>query len=181
MKKTLILAVCLTASLALSATARADKNREPIPTPEVIVFELAPTPTPVMPKPTPTPEVHFTDHGISQKAIDEAASIFWADCNTDDEKLCVAAVAVNRLCHGYPFGDTLEGILEAKSEWNHGHISDRNREKAKQFLNMALTQYVDGDFAGLAIPSTALYITRDELTRKLVLLDINFKEVYRIK
>ena len=102
MKKTFILAVCLTASLALSATARADENPAPIPTPQVVVFELVPTPTPVMPQPTPTPEVYFKDHQISQKAIDEAASIFWADCNTDNEKLCVAAVAVNRLCHGYP-------------------------------------------------------------------------------
>lgn len=82
---------------------------------------------------------------------------------------------------GIPFGDTLEGILEARSEWNHGHVSDRNREKAEQYLNMALTQYVDGDYAGLAIPSTAVYISRDSTTRKLVLYDINFDEVYRIK
>lgn len=174
MKKLVLLGLALVAETAMTATARADEA--PTPTPEVIFFEAIPTPTPEPPQ----RGVHYNEHEISAEAIDEMASIFWADCNTDEEKLCFAAVAVNRLVYGDPFGDTLEGVLSAKGEFNHGHISDKNREKAKRFLNMALTQYVDGEYAGLLIPSIAVYIGRDKETRKLVLYDIDFTEVYRM-
>lgn len=172
------LAVALT-GLATDAKADDGQNPMPTPTPEIVDIIMIVTPTP--PPPVDTREVHYIEHNISKKVIDEMAAIFWADCNSDAEKLCVAAVAVNRWLHGDPFDDNLEDILSAESEWNHGHISDRNRDKAERFLNRALTQYVDGLWSGINIPSSAVYISRDDSSNKLVFYDINFREVYRMK
>ena len=135
-----------------------------------------PTPTP----PVDTREVHYNEHDLSSKIIDEMASIFWADCNNDTEKKYYAAVVVNRMNHGAPFDTTLEGVLSAKGEFNHGRISDRNREKARRFLNIALTQFSDNMYAGLKIPSNAVYVSRDDATNKLVFYNIAWNEVYRL-
>ena len=177
MKNVSLLCMMLVTLFATTVSAKADELPPPTPTPEIIVFKS-------VPKPTPTPpvrEIHYTEHEISQEVIDEQASIYWKDCNTDEEKLAFSAVAVNRLVYGEPFDDNLEDILKAKSEWNHGHISDRNRDKAKRYLNMALTQYVDGDYAGILIPSGAVYVGRDDSSNKLVFYNINWEEVYRLK
>lgn len=178
MKKLLMMlavAACMTGSVA-----HADETMPtPTPTPQIVDIKIIVTPTP--PPPVDNREIHYNEHNISQKAIDELASIFWADCNNDEEKMCVAAVAVNRLIHGKPFGDNIEDILAATSEWNHGHISDRNREKAVRYLNKALTQFADGEYAGLKIPSGAVYISRDDSSNKLVFYNILMQEVYRLK
>ena len=170
----LAVAACMTGSVAQAE----ESNPMPTPTPEMVDIKIIVTPTP--PPPVDNREIHYIEHDISSKAIDELASIFWADCNTDEEKMCVAAVAVNRLNHGMPFGTNIEDILSAESEWNHGHISDRNREKAVRYLNKALTQFVDGEYAGLKIPSTAVYISRDKSSHKLVFYNIDMKEIYRL-
>lgn len=177
MKKIALLCLALAAASVGTTKAKADEMPQPTPTPEIIVFELVPEPTPAPPK----REVHYADHNLSQDVIDEQASIFWADCNDDQEKLCFAAVAVNRLVHGDPFGTDLEDILSAESEWNHGRISDRNRDKAERFLNMALTQFVDGDYAGILVPPGAVYVSRDDSSGKLVFYSINFEELYRLE
>ena len=181
MKKFALLCLALAAVATVSATARAEESLDPMPTatPQVVDIVMIVTPTP--PPPVDTREIHYIEHSISQKAIDEMASIFWQNCNTDLEKQCYAAVAVNRVLHGNPFNDTLEEVLSAKGEFEHGHISDRNREKAKRFLNFALTQYVDDLYAGLQVPSSAVYVSRDDSSNKLVFYDINWKEVYRLK
>lgn len=154
--------------------AMADGQPQPTPAVEWIYLEAVPTATP-----TPPPrEIHYNEHPLTQDEIDEMAAIFWADCNTDEEKLCYAAVAVNRLVHGAPFGDDLNSILKAKSEWNHGKVSDRNRKKAERFLNMALTQFVDGEYAGILVPPGAVYVSRE--SGKLVFYNANFEEAYRL-
>lgn len=181
MKKFALLCLALAAVATMSATARADDGQDPMPTatPQVVDIKMVVTPTPM--PPVDTREIHYIEHSISKKAIDEMASIFWADCNSDIEKQYIAAVVVNRMLHGDPFDDTLEEVLSAKGEFNHGHISDRNRDKAKRYLNFALTQYVDGEYAGFYLPSTAVYVSRDDSSNKLVFYDITWKEVYRLK
>lgn len=181
MKKFVLLCLALAAVATVSATARADDGQNPLPTstPQVVDIIMIVTPTPQ--PPVDTREIHYIEHSISQKSIDEMASIFWQNCNTDLEKQCYAVVAVSRMLHGSPFDDTLEEVLSAKGEFEHGHISDRNRDKAKRFLNFALTQYVDNQFAGLYVPSSAVYVSRDDSSDKLVFYDINWKEVYRLK
>lgn len=181
MRKFALLCLALAAVATMSATARADDGLDPLPTPMPQVVDIIMIVTPTPPPPVDTREIHYIEHSISQKAIDEMAAIFWADCNTDLEKQCFAAVAVNRMVHGDPFDSTLEEVLSAKGEFNHGHISDRNREKAKRFLNFALTQYVDGEYAGLQVPSSAVYVSRDDSSNKLVFYNINWQEVYRLK
>lgn len=179
MKKFALLFLALAAVATVSATAKADDGQDHLPTatPQVVDIKIIVTPTP----PPPVLERHYIEHDISQEAIDEMASIFWADCNTDEEKMCFAAVAVNRWLHGVPFGNTLEDVLSAKGEFNHGHISDRNREKAKRYLNMALTQYVDDLYAGIKVPRGAVYVSRDDSSNKLVFRNINWQEIFRLK
>ena len=156
------------------ATALAEDEPQPTPAVEWIFLEAIPTATPT----PPVREIHYREHPLTQDEIDEMAAIFWEDCNTDEEKLCYAAVAVNRLVHGAPFGDDLNSILKAKSEWNHGKVSDRNRKKAERYLNMALTQFVDGEYAGILVPPGAVYVSRE--SGKLVFYNANFEEAYRL-
>lgn len=181
MKKLVLFCVALAAVASMSATALADDGQDPMPTPTPQVVDIRIIVTPTPPPPVDTREVHYIEHSISQKAIDEMASIFWQCCNTDLEKQCYAAVVVNRMVHGSPFDDTLEDVLSAKGEFEHGHISDRNREKAKRYLNYALTQFVDDKYAGIQVPSSAVYVSRDDSSNKLVFYNINWQEVYRLK
>ena len=158
------------------ATALAEDEPQPTPAVEWIFLEAIPTATPT----PPVREVYYREHELSQDEIDEMAAIFWQNCNTDEEKQCYAAVAVNRLVHGGVFGDSLEDILSADSEWAHGKVSDRNREKAVRFLNMALTQFVDGDYAGIPVPPGVVYVSRDDASDKLVFYNAKFEEAYRL-
>lgn len=134
-----------------------------------------PTPEPTKP---PRREISYNEFPQDDETVDACASVYWAECNTDDEKLAVTQLIANRAAHGAPFADTIKDCALQGHEFNRGRISDRNRELARVNLNKVQTQ-AGGDYAGITVPTTALYMRREG--RTLVLLDENYDEVWRDK
>ena len=159
---------------------RAQAEQETEATPQVIVIEMIPTPTPE-PPPTSVPtqpprKPAYHEYEWSASTIDAVASVFWSECNTDAEKLAVAQLIYNRSVDGAPFETTIEAVAMQGSEFNRGHISDKNRDKARTYLNKVMTQAL-GEWAGIDVPTTALYMRRE--SGALVMLDSDFNEVWR--
>ncbi|MEG1523977.1 MAG: hypothetical protein RR475_03000 [Clostridia bacterium] len=151
---------------------------------EIVVIDVAPMPSPspalpapATPEPTPGKKLVYMEKDWTQEEIDAAASVYWADCNSAAEKQAVTVVFFNRLRHGAPFADNLEDVIKQKGEFNHGRISDKNRNMAEYCLNKAWTQY-NGFDAGLNIPDTALYVGRENGV--MVLKDGEFQPVYTV-
>ncbi len=141
--------------------------------PEIIVIDVLPTPTPTAP---PTIEPACREYEWDSGTIDALASVYWAECNTDAEKLAVTKLIVNRAAAGAPFASTIEGAAMQGKEFNRGHISDRNRALARVNLNRVQTQ-ADGEYAGVTVPRSAVYMGRD--SGVLVMYDAAWTEVWR--
>ena len=157
----LILALFL---LALIAVAVRVTNAEVEP--EVVVFEILPTPTPTpfpTSEPIATPEpvrnAAYREFDWPQSTIDALASVYWAECNTPQEKLAVTVLICNRWLYGPPFGASIEAVIAQRGEFQTGHVSDANRDLARVHLNRWLTQYY-GDYAGIDVPRSAVYMAR---------------------
>ena len=139
--------------------------------PEIVIIEIVPTPTPVMvtptpappatatPEPTAEPEIAYHAYSWPNSTIDIFAAIYWAECNTDAEKLAVTALIFNRVKYGKPFAGTAEAAARQRGEFNRGHISDRNRALARVNLNKCRTQE-GGEYAGIDVPYSAIYMAR---------------------
>ena len=141
-----------------------------------VVFTVAPTPTPAPPPPAKPRQVHYTEYSWDDEVVDALASIYWAECNTDAEKLAVTQLIYNRSVYGAPFKSGILGAAMQGKEFNRGHISDRNRENAVVNLNKVLTQ-AEGSYAGISVPASALYMRREG--RVLVMLNAEWEEVWR--
>jgi len=159
-----ILIVLLIAILVLILTgtqfarARADEQEQP----EIVIITIAVTPVPTprpTPAPTPKPTLCYNEYEWESATIDAVASVYWAECNTAQEKLAVTALLFNRWLYGPPFGASIEEVIAQPGEFNTGHISDKNRELACINLNKVLTQYY-GDYAGIDVPRSAVYMDR---------------------
>lgn len=175
MKRYLTALLALFLFLGIYSPVKADYDDEPV---EIVVIELVEQIPEKAPKYTPTPQIYEWD----SKLVDSLAEIFWAetgkDKNADTEKFLITQLIFNRLRYGYPFADTLYGITTQRGEFNHGKVSDKNREKAKDYLNLCQSQY-DGYFQGLALPNTAIYMSRTS-GGDLQFFDENWNVVYRI-
>lgn len=136
--------------------------------PETVMFWIVPTPTP---EPAPTmPPKPYVEYEWSEAEIDGLASVYWAECNTDAEKLAITKVILNRASFGHPFKTGIVGAIYQRGEFNRGRVSDRNRENARNNLNRIMN--------GLCtVPDSAVYVSRNG--RTMVLYDINWKEVWR--
>ena len=143
--------------LVFSIHARADE-------PETVFLDIVPTPA-------PTPNVYqwtIEKQDWSEAEIDGLASIYWAECNTDTQRKVYTAVVWNRANYGQPFPRGLVAVMYQKGEFNRGRVSDRNREKAQEYLDQC--------YAGMVtIPTSAVYISREGNTMRLY--DINWKLV----
>ena len=175
MKHYLSALVTLFLFLGLAPNVKADYDDAP---PEIFVIELIDQPEIEAPKFTPTPQVYEWE----SKVIDSLAEIFWAETGkgmrADTEKFLITQLIFNRLRYGAPFADTLYGIMEQKHEFNHGKISDKNREKARDYLNLCQSQQ-DGYFQGLALPNSAIYMGRN-VYGELQFYDENWNIVYKV-
>ena len=129
----------------------------------------------IVPTPAPTPIIYpwtVEKQNWSEAEIDGLASIYWAECNTDTQRKVYTAVIWNRSNYGTPFPPGLVAVMYQKGEFNHGRVSDRNREKAREYLDQC--------YAGvLTIPKSAVYISREGNTMRLY--DINWSLVMVVK
>ncbi len=170
---TLLISVLL---LGLVGKSFAD---EPAPPPTIIIVSVAPTPTPdPLPAPTtPSPApLAYREYIWPQSTLDAVAAIYWAECNTAEEKLAVTQLLANRAAHGAPFADTIEGCAMQGREFNRGRVSNRNRDLAEVNLNKVQTQ-ATGEYAGITVPASAVYMRRENGV--LVMLDFEMQEVWR--
>ena len=138
--------------------------------PETVMLWPVPTSTPTLPPvlltPTPRPYVPYE---WSSAEIDALASVYWAECNTDPEKLAVTQLILNRASFGAPFKSGIVGAVHQKGEFNRGRISDRNRENARANLDRCMN--------GLCpVPASAVYMSRSG--RTLIFYDIGWNEVW---
>lgn len=136
--------------------------------PETVMLWPVPTATP---EPVPTmPPKPFIEYEWSEAEIDGLASVYWAECNTDAEKLAVTKLILNRANYGNPFKTGIVAVIYQRGEFNRGRISDRNRENARNNLNRIMN--------GLCtVPDSAVYMSRNG--RTLVFYDISWNEVFR--
>ena len=178
LKKILIFASILLVFL-FCAAALADEEPEIIDLVPVDKTLLKPIPTP------PPKKIHIESYTWSSIDIDAVASVFWAETGSGDqnntllEKRAIAYVIYNRYLYGDPFDNSsIAAICKQKGEFNYGRVSDRNRKIAENALNSAKSQ-ADGYYTGDEIPTTAMYIGRDD--GDLVLYDIHWQSVYRIE
>lgn len=153
----IVILIILTISMLVS---RADT--------EEVFLDIVPTPKP---EPIIYPWV-VEKQNWSEAEIDGLASIYWAECNTDTQRKVYTAVIWNRARYGSPFPSGLVAVMYQRGEFNHGRVSDRNREKAREYLDQC--------HAGvMTIPKSAVYISREGNTMRL--FDINWKLVLVVK
>lgn len=171
MKRILLALVALFLFLGATPVMADD---EPV---EIVVIELVEPTYEKAQKYISTPKIYDWD----SKVVDSLAEIFWAETGrgqyADTEKLLITQLIFNRLRYGSPFADTLYGVMNQKGEFNHGKISDKNRQKAIDYLNLCQSQY-DGYFQGLALPTSAIYMGR--IGSDLIFYDDCWNAVYQI-
>lgn len=135
---------------------------------EVVFIDIVPTPA-------PDPIVKEWDipkQDWSESEIDGLASIYWAECNNDRQRKAYTAVIWNRARYGEPFPTGLTAVMYQRGEFNHGRVSDRNREKAQEYLDQMAAGFC-------TIPQSAVYISREGNTLRLY--DISWSLVMVVK
>lgn len=129
--------------------------------PEEVYLDIVPTPV-------PAPIIYpwtVEKQNWTEAEIDGLASIYWAECNTDIQRKAYTAVIWNRARYGSPFPSGLVAVMYQRGEFNHGRVSDRNRDKAREYLDQCCAGV-------LTIPQSAVYISREGKTMRLY--DINW-------
>jgi len=118
--------------------------------------------------------------------IDQLASIYWAETGangprTAQEKLYITQCIWNRAHYGNPFPDDLTEVCRQKGEWNHGRISDRNREAARANLDKVRSQ-AEGRYQGIdPNAEMAIYMTREGGSGILTFQDDKWVTVIRVE
>ena len=118
--------------------------------------------------------------------IDELASIYWAETGangprTAQEKLYITQCIWNRAHYGNPFPGDLKEVCRQKGEWNHGRISDRNREAARANLDKVRSQ-AEGRYQGIdPNAEMAIYMTREGGSGVLTFQDDQWVTVIRVE
>ena len=154
----------------------------PVLADEIIYIEIEPQ---IVEAPVKMPIQPLKTYEWDSELIDELASIYWAetgrDSRTASEKLAITQLIYNRSVYGYPFPSDLLGVCKQKNEFNHGHISDRNRRIAQENLDKVQSQ-ADGFYQGIDPNLTmAIYMTREGGSGILTFQDANWVTVWRVE
>ena len=186
LKKYFITAAILMATAGCACTpkmAPADITPEITePDPVIIVrLELKPTPQPSYRQPI-MPQTR--EYDWAEEDLRQLASVFWAEtgansATTNREKMAIARLVWNRAHYGAPFPSTIAEVCKQRGEFNRGHISDRNVQYAEFCLNKIRTQDEEGEYQGIQVPRSALYMARDGEGGPLVLYDSSWVIVWR--
>ena len=118
--------------------------------------------------------------------IDELASIYWAETGangprTAREKLMITQLVWNRSQYGPPFPSDLTAVCKQRGEFNHGRISNRNREAARANLDKVRSQ-AEGRYQGIDPNMTlATYMTREGGSGVLTFQDSSWVTIYRVE
>lgn len=169
----------LAAAMILSPlTASADIDDEP----QIIVIELADQSKHIY---APNKTIVAThEYDWDDETIDAVASIYWAETGRGDraykEKLAITQLIWNRTQYGDPFPGTILEVCEQRNEFNHGHISDRNRELARLNLNKVRSQ-AEGYYQGIEMWDSCIYMTREGGTGILTFQDDQWVTCYRVE
>lgn len=120
------------------------------------------------------------------ETIDAVASVYWAETGangptTAREKLAITQLIWNRTQYGSPFPSTIVEVCKQKNEFNRGRVSDRNRQIARDNLNIVRSQ-AEGHYQGIDPNLTmAIYMTREGGTGILTFQDPYWVTVYRVE
>jgi len=151
--------------------------------PAVIIIECVQpivTPAPKYPK-QPAWKYDWPD-----ELIDQLASIYWAETGangpiTSQEKLMITQLIWNRSQYGSPFPSDLTEVCKQKNEFNHGRISDRNRQAARENLDRVRSQ-AEGSYQGIDVNmAMAIYMTREGGSGVLTFQDDQWVTIYRVE
>ncbi len=151
--------------------------------PEIIVIEC------VQPVITPAPRYPIQPawkYDWPDELIDELASIYWAETGangpiTSKEKLMITQLIWNRSQYGSPFPSDLTEVCKQRGEFNHGRISDRNRDAARENLDKVRSQ-AEGRYQGIDPNMTmAIYMTREGGSGILTFQDDQWVTVIRVE
>lgn len=118
--------------------------------------------------------------------IDQLASIYWAETGANSprtalEKLAITQLIWNRSVYGSPFPSDLLEVCKQKGEFNHGRISDRNRQAARDNLNKVRSQ-AEGFYQGIDPNLTlGIYMTREGGSGVLTFQDASWVTIYRVE
>lgn len=121
-----------------------------------------------------------------QETIDAVASIYWAETGangpvTSREKLYITQLIWNRTQYGNPFPSTIVEVCKQRGEFNMGRISDRNRQVARDNLNIVRSQ-AEGHYQGIdPNMEMAIYMTREGGTGTLTFQDEHWVTIYRVE
>lgn len=143
----------------------------------------------VQPEETPAPKYPVQQtykYDWPDELIDQLASIYWAETGangprTAQEKLMITQCIWNRAHYGGPFPSDLIEVCKQKGEWNHGKISDRNRQAARDNLDKVRSQ-AEGSWQGIDVNmAMAIYMTREGGSGILTFQDSNWVTIYRVE
>lgn len=164
--------------LLAPAVTMADIDDEP----QIVVLELADQSRHIY---APSKQIVAThEYDWDDETIDAVASIFWAETGRGDraykEKLAITQLIWNRTQYGDPFPGTIREVCEQRNEFNHGRISDRNRELARLNLNKVRSQ-AEGYYQGIEMWDSCIYMTREGGTGILTFQDDQWVTCYRVE
>jgi len=183
MKKNLIKVAALLLALTTAPAVLADYDDAPEDDVLIVMIEMekpATTPAPKMPI-KPAWKYDWPD-----ELIDELASIYWAETGangpiTSQEKLLITQLIWNRSKYGSPFPSDLTEVCKQRNEFNHGKISDRNREQARANLDRVRSQ-AEGSWQGIPTAMlTPIYMTREGGSGILTFQDDMWVTCYRVE
>ena len=179
MKAHLIRALAVSAALAIGMTTLPAKAEEV----QIIYVEVEKQ---VIADPPKMPIQPAWKYDWPDELIDQLASIYWAETGANGpttfrEKLAITQLIWNRAEYGSPFPSDLTEVCKQKNEFNHGKVSDRNREQARANLDMVRSQ-AEGRYQGIDPNLTmAIYMTREGGTGILTFQDSQWVTVYRVE
>lgn len=147
-------------------------------TPEVIVIDMVKPEEPQAIKCEcgPVTEYPWTDEEINQ-----VAKVLWAETGKGEtyrEKQCICYLILNRTRFGSPFPSDIVGVCKQRGEFNRGKTSDRNKQIARESLNLYQSQ-LEGSLQGIDFPITAVYMARNGYT--LTFYDYSWNKVYEVR
>ena len=121
-----------------------------------------------------------------RKQFGDTTVVYWAETGangprTAQEKLMITQLVWNRSQYGSPFPSDLTAVCKQRGEFNHGRVSDRNREAARANLDKVRSQ-AEGRYQGIDPNMTmAAYMTREGGSGILTFQDDQWVTIYRVE
>lgn len=124
---------------------------------QIVTINILPTPTP---RPVYRPSDDLPDYDLDEKEVKILARLLWSSpLYSESEKTNLLWVVFNRCDQGYPFGTTIEEVVNDREFTFYdrkARISDKNRDIAERELTRWLAEK-NGYHIGRRPPKDAVY------------------------